>query len=479
MNYLIGAELNSNQIKLTALRKVGSSFEIAKLDKFTVTGDINDISKKLTSWRDTHLSDASSIKVIASISESVLYIKELDFPKIQSEKLSNAIYWELPSVAPIPQSEAVFDWYVISETKDTVKSLVFVCKSIYVENIISSFQKAQMDVVAIEPSSFSFARVANAPLEHTTLVCLVQEYGTEFIVLKNGIPYFTTSTTGNMQSEKLSRVKSGSDLIAEIKDEANRIINYWEQKSNSKIDQILFSGDLVYKYFGYSVTLNPFPPKPSYICQIKKVSNLNTGEYKELDLANHIISFGAAIRLTQKNYLEGVNIFPQSEKQKSVQTESKKKLAGNLLLFIYVNVALIAFLIVSIIGFNLWWYSLEKDQELLNNRLINHPANSLIKEVNDTNRVIDSIITLTRQQQNFGIKLSNISDNTPQNMTIRTINFSNAREPVWVIEGVGDRESILAYFKKIETNLKDTSVSMPYSNFNSDTDNEFSIQIVW
>jgi hypothetical protein len=479
MNYYLGVELNGNLLKIAAFKKTGQSFEILKLDSLNLPNDAGEASKEIKSWANRNLSEPGPIKVVLTISESNLYIKEMEFPKMPPEKLNEAVYWEIPSIAPIPQSDAVYDWKIISEQKGNSNVLVIVGKNSYIQNIISIFRNAQMDVVVIEPSSYAFARVANAPFDSNTLVCLVQEQGMDFIILKYGIPFFTTSTTGHTQSEKMSNIKSGTDLTADIVAEGKKIINYWENKENLKINQVVIAGDLVYKYFGLSASLNIFPPITTYVGTIKRISSLKTNEYNDLILVSHLISIGAGVRHLQKDVFEGINLFPQEEKQKTEKIRMQKKVTSQLMSFIYTNAVVLLLLITSIIALNLWNYSLESKLTKLSSTLSTKSANVLIQEVNQINTVIEDVISLTKHQENYGAKLRIISDLTPQTVKLTSVSLSNTVSQDWIIEGVGDRNSILAFHKIISQNAKATTVSMPYSNFNKPEENEFSIFITW
>ena len=80
MNYLLGAELNGNQLKIVALKKVGSTYEIVIIDKLNITGEGTDAVNQLIMWKDQKIPEATSVKVVLTVSESVLYIKEIEFP---------------------------------------------------------------------------------------------------------------------------------------------------------------------------------------------------------------------------------------------------------------------------------------------------------------------------------------------------------------------------------------------------------------
>ena len=479
MNYFLGIEINGSLLKIAALKKTGQSFDLLKLDSVNLPNDAGEASKELRSWINRNLPEPSSIKAILTISESTLYIKEMEFPKLPPEKLNEAVYWEIPSIAPIPQTDAVYDWKITSEQKGNSNVLVIVGKNSYIQNIISILRNAQLDVIAIEPSSYAFARAANAPFDSNTLICLVQEQGMDFIILKYGIPFFTTSTTGNTQSEKVSRIKSGSDLTADIIAEGKKIINYWENKEGLKINQVVVSGDLVYKFFGLSASLNIFPPITTYVGTIKRIKSLKTNQYNDLMLVSYLISIGASVRHMQKDPHEGINLIPSEEKQKTEKLRIQKKMTSQLMSFVFTNVIVLLLLITSILALNLWNLSLENKLTDLNESLSARSANTLIKEINETNNAIENVVRLTRHQEDFGEKLKTISNLTPQTLKLTLVSVTNTKTQEWLIEGTGDRDSILAFHKKLSEDLKNSKVSMPYSNFNNSEENEFSISIIW
>ena len=129
MNYFLGAELNGSRLKIAAFKKSGQVLELIKLESLNLSNESNEASKELTNWINRSLTEPTSVKAVLTVSESTLYIKELEFPKIPQEKINEAVYWEIPSIAPVPQSDAVYDWQITSNTKDGSKILVIVGKN--------------------------------------------------------------------------------------------------------------------------------------------------------------------------------------------------------------------------------------------------------------------------------------------------------------------------------------------------------------
>jgi len=481
MNYYLGVELNGNQLKISAFKKSGSAFELFKLDSFKFSSNTNEAVKELTDWVSNNLPDQTSIKAVLTISESKLYFKELEFPKMDKTRLNEAVYWEIPSVAPIPQSEAVFDWQVISEEKGKLRVLVIVGKESYIQDIITAFRNAQIDIVAIEPSSYAFARIANAPLNANTLLCIAEQQGMDFIILRNGVPFFTTSTTGNTQNQKVMRIKSGADLANELVTEGKKIINYWEHRESLKIHQVIVSGDLVYKYIGSSPTLDLFQPLPCYVGTFRKNKSFNgDSKYSDSELGIYMVSLGAASRHLNKNILDNINLFPPDEKQKTEALGAQKMAINQILTYVYTNFAVIIFLVLSILTLNVWMYSLERQQIKLNDSPSIRSGTALINEIKNTNSSIENVVSLLQLQDDFGSRLRTISDLTPNSVTVTSISLVNNKSQEWTIKGTGDRNSILAYYNKVSQGAKASDITMPYSNFNKNSlDNEFSILITW
>ncbi len=183
----------------------------------------------------------------------------------------------------------------------------------------------------------------------------------------------------------MSRIKSGTDLSADIVAEGKKIITYWENKEGLKINQVVIAGDLVYKYFGLSASLNIFPPITTYIGTLKRIRSLKTNDFNDLVLVSHLISIGAGVRFLQKDVFDGINLFPQEEKQKTEKIRVQKKVTSQLMSFVYTNIIVLLLLITSILALNIWNYSLEKKFQKLSNTLSSKSASSLIEEINETN----------------------------------------------------------------------------------------------
>ncbi len=479
MNYLLGAELNGNRLNISAFRKGRRVNELIKLDSLLLANDESETLSQLISWKENNLPNSNSVKVVLALSESVLHLKELEMPKLQPHQMTEAVYWEIPAISPISQTEAVFDWKLLGEEKNAMKVLVIVGKSSYVENIISTFSKAGMEILAIEPSAASLKRAISENLNNISLVCIAQESGIDYLVLQGSLPVFTASGAGRGASGKVLSINTDTDLSERISAGAKKVIDYWESKEGNKIEQIVLAGDLIYKYFSSSQDTGLSVHLPVRIAGFKKQSGVVTKNYKEFDLARYLIAIGAGVRHLQKDVFDGINLFPTVEKKKIEALRKQKRTASYFSGFAYANLILLILIGVSIFTFNLWWFSLEKQLNELNTHFSQHPANKLMRDVNTANQIVDNAIDLVNNQEDAGQKLKSISLMMPQTLKLSSISMSNDKLRTWDIEGTGDRDSILAYYENISINSKAKELSMPYSNLDKAGENKFLISITW
>ena len=126
---------------------------------------------------------------------------------------------------------------------------------------------------------------------------------------------------------------------------------------------------------------------------------------------------------------------------------------------------------LSIAGVNPNLISVLANNENLQTLLASRTTNNLIEETTDNNRTIDSVIKLLKRQSDVGVKLKTISDLTPQSLRLTSVSLVNSKTGEWRIEGIGDRDSILAFHKNLEENARVKDIAILYSSFEKETEN--------
>lgn len=148
-------------------------------------------------------------KVVCSLPEAKVFLRIISIPKMSKEEASEAIKWEMEASIPLPVDQVYFDWQFLdpdggAETKNknepapTRQNILTVAVSReIVDDLIETLERAGLEVYGLEVESIASARslVSQGSLKKTE-TALIVDLGAQrssFIVVENGVPYFTSS----------------------------------------------------------------------------------------------------------------------------------------------------------------------------------------------------------------------------------------------------------------------------------------------
>ncbi len=101
-NYLLGLEWSPGNFKLACLRQEGKKYRLEKLESLPVSPNNPEVAGQvLAQWVNDNLPGAKDIKVVLTLPESAVFLKELELPKTSDKGLSEAVFWEVSSFAPV------------------------------------------------------------------------------------------------------------------------------------------------------------------------------------------------------------------------------------------------------------------------------------------------------------------------------------------------------------------------------------------
>ncbi|MGD8744391.1 MAG: hypothetical protein PVJ52_02250 [Candidatus Woesebacteria bacterium] len=478
-NYLLGIEQSESQIKIAAFVVTGGDIKLHCLGKLPFSRN-DEFVNGFVNWMSENLKEAESVDAILSISESSVYLKEFNFSNMTQEQIAESVYWEAPEIAPFSATESVVDSVTIRKGDKSSEVVGMVVKSTFIEDLVDIFEKTGVNLLTIEPGSISFSRVAKADFDKNTLLLVVEEKETDLIVLKNGVPVFSTSVSINLKPSKESRRKLEKSVITELAQNAKKSINFWEERQGEKIFQVIITGDIAYKYYGLANSINKFAKVPVVVGKRKLIKGMQTTGIPEANLNRYYVPVGAAARYLQKNYYNGVNLFPKEKKQQIEKTLKDQRRAKYLFKFSMINVYLLVLGTLFLVAVALMTNSLDKDIAQTKRFVENHPGQSLSDQINQLNSYVAGINKNNKEEVQMGAKLDRIASLTPSDVTFTNLEFAQTKgEEEWKVFGVADRDSILAFYKRLSQDLDAKEVTMPYTNISSQQENEFQIVILW
>ncbi|MDP3998939.1 MAG: hypothetical protein Q8P89_04995 [bacterium] len=479
--YLLGVEWFESYLKLVCLKRDGQNFRLSKIEQLPLSSSRpEEVGVCLNGWAKTNIPKNESASVALTLPESSIFLKELELPNVKDKELSEAILWEISSSAPFPRGEAVVQWKKIDQGEKLTRVAVIIVRSQNIEDLLISFQDTPLKLQAVEPSSLAFSRLFEEKLKKTTLLVITEDEETNFVILKNGVPVFSTSTPTPLTGMATKRKRLNRDVVSVLAENAKKVIAFWEEKEKGKVQQVFITGKGI-RYSGLARAINNFAHIPAVFARAQKFPKIIVAPQQKTFLERYLIPFGAAFRLAgpEEEEISQVNLLPQKERKVLEKASSQKKIAQTIGLFAKITFVFLLLSIVFLAGLKFWSASLEK--EITQTRLFvnNHPAQKLVPQIQEANKLISQVGTLMAAQKDPGQNLEQISRLTPSNIRFTKVEFASLPVLQWEVTGVGDREAILAFYENLLANSGASKVSMPYSNLQKEKEADFKIKIVW
>lgn len=478
-NYLLGLKWSLNNFKLACLRQEGKRYRLEKLESLDVpTGNPEEASQILARWANDHLPKARKVRVVLTLPESVVFLKELELPKVSDKELSEAVFWEISSFASVSPQESIIQWQKLAEEEKTVRLVAMVVKEKAVVPLVSVIQKAGFRLQAIEPFSLSFARLCQTKLEKITLLVIAGEAETNFVILKKGIPVFSNSIPSPLLRMKTKRRRLNREVTTALATNAKKVISFWENKGEGKVQQVVITGEGI-RYSGLATAINRLVHIPAVLGKIRKIPQLVTSAKPKAALERYLISIGAAVRLFSEDQFQEVNFLPKKERKVLEKEKLQNEISRGVFLLAKITSVFLMINLFILTGLMFWQKSL--DREIAQTKLFvnNHPAQKLIAEVQATNQLLSQVDWLMSNQKDTGERLRQIAQLTPANIRFASLELMGLKNEEWKISGFGDREAILAFYEKLKADSGAKQILMPYSNLQKEKEGSFKITVIW
>lgn len=186
--------------KIDKIRSCGSldippgNIEDGKIiDKDKVASFIKEVIKRSGPKR------INTRKAICSIPESKAFLRIINIPKMEEEEIREAIKWEMEANIPLPIDQVYFDWQCLDcDGKNKQNILTVAVSKEIIDDLVKTAEKAGLEIYGLEIESIATARslISEQNKTKTGGTSLIVDLGaqrTSFIMVVNGVPYFTSS----------------------------------------------------------------------------------------------------------------------------------------------------------------------------------------------------------------------------------------------------------------------------------------------
>lgn len=130
--------------------------------------------------------------VVLGLASRRILVREYTTQTMRPELLRDALPYQVQDLLPVPASQAVLDFYPLSEHNGQVSGLLVAAVTENVEQIIATLSRVKLKAQAVDLSAFGLARVT-APLaspEETVATVSIGDHTTQVVVARSGIPQF-------------------------------------------------------------------------------------------------------------------------------------------------------------------------------------------------------------------------------------------------------------------------------------------------
>lgn len=130
--------------------------------------------------------------VVLGVASRRILVREYTTQAMRPDLLREALPYQVQDLLPVPASQAVLDFFPLSQQGDQVSGLLVAAVSETIENIISTLGKVKVRTRAVDLAAFGLAR-AIAPLaapDETVATISIGDHTTQVVISRGGAPLF-------------------------------------------------------------------------------------------------------------------------------------------------------------------------------------------------------------------------------------------------------------------------------------------------
>ena len=245
-----GLDIGSYSIKAVQVEKKGKEIKLlhfttlstpprvfeseAEKDRKLLSQAIKDVTRE---------AGISARSVVASLPESRLFTRVVEFPKMTEKELASSLEFEAARFIPLPIDTVDFDFEVVSrpEEGDQVDVLLVAAPKSLTDRYVGALEGAGLSILALEPEAAALVRALVVKGEKTPVPTLLVSIGsstTDLIIAEEGKIRFTRSvaTGGKALGRALARSLGFEEEQAES---YKRSYGLEEGKLEGKIGEVL------------------------------------------------------------------------------------------------------------------------------------------------------------------------------------------------------------------------------------------------
>lgn len=131
-------------------------------------------------------------EVTLGVGSRRILVREYTTQAMAPEMLRQALPFQVQDLLPVPASQAVLDFYPVSQTGDQVSGLLVAAVAETIEQLITTTDRAKLKTQVVDLVAFGLARVAKrvAGAGDTVAMLHIGDHTTHVVISTDGVPHF-------------------------------------------------------------------------------------------------------------------------------------------------------------------------------------------------------------------------------------------------------------------------------------------------
>lgn len=456
--------------------KKRSGYTLISTDTLTPgSQDPEAIGAFLKTWLEDRVPAKSKISAVVSVPESSVILQAITLPIAALANMDEAVYWEVTSRTAGISRDAIIDWKIVHKTPDSIDLTAFVYKTTEAKRITLALSRAGVALRAIEPSAISAIR-ALPPKSGDWLLIDLEDEESQNTIIRDSAPVFSSAITLPLNPSKLHENHLDAVTRDALVVASKKVLSYWEDKTGKKVSNVMVAGN------GARLTGLPkglqAAGRDNVPVTWKSIPQVSA--HASDNVQTHFVqAMGAGVRSIFFDTTDDVNLLPTEDRTFLKDQLKATKTIYALQSFIFVGTIVMVVLAAVALIYQFFIASTRTRIAQKERFVTNHPAQKYVGDIQKTNTTLTAIKALMLAQKDESATLSLIASLVPKTVTLTGYKYIASPQKQAVIDGSGDRVSILAFYEALVAKSKASLVTMPYNSVSKDKNVDFHITIVW
>lgn len=428
--------------------------------------------------------------VVCSLPESRVFLKAISVPRFGSKNLEEAISWEAQSVLPISSEKASYEIQTLETTEKTVLSLAGATEKTLLQSYIDTVKQAGLIPIALDLESFASTRtIADAELtNHIVLQVHIGKKITNLTIIKSGQIWFSHAiATGDVFLRATHDATDNSlevqKTITVVANGITSTIKYYEEKlaqNNAHIEKVILTGGasaiptIASQIGGNLPGMTVMVATPRLTFPQHNAPGMPTSPL--------LISMGLALRgAYPARWQSDLNFLPDSYTSEIKAVEERRQMMNSMKLLAGISGFICLLMVAALLRAQMSVSEAQQRYDAVLAQVNNHKATNLYPWVKQTNTTFSILKELSVMRVPIRSLIDTIVKAIPNGVVIENLHVADNAESGLSIEIIGtaiSRSHILAFRDKLKASTAVTSIQVPFSSFNKETDSKFTITVI-